>query len=519
MKKKLYPPYPVLVVDDEDDFLNSIQMTLKRKGITNVECCNKGAEVMPMLKEKKYSLILLDIIMPDIRGDDLLPKIIDNYLGIPVIMLTALNDTEIAFQCVQKGARDYLVKPVDSLQLLEKIRGVLDSTEQMQAAIRRTSSEAVKEKEDHDYYPKEFNFTEEVQKILQESTGKLESEQEVTLNVMTVFLADLVGATAAKQEYGHSKGMKRCYVHNLIAAETIKRFNGTVIKFMGDAVLAAFYSNFDAVIASLAFREALHTVNLPGEEFQVPLETRIVLTTGAVEEFNTDFGYDIGGQVVDKAARLEKVASPGQILVEAGVIDHIRLILERMTFVKIPGNIDISELQLNGLKDPVRVIEITTNNKPFGNPPSEEGQYIFSLIDAISNSKSRVLLSTPSMESTKNRKVLVLLQDRLLEAQNKRGVDVRILCSGCDPASLVAAAEFEKFGIKVRFCGETLEDAVNLIDKDVVIFGFKNQNPSSPGNKYLKMTSLHINSALASDFMVRWNESISPESQIGKIFV
>ena len=76
MKKKLYPPYPVLVVDDEDDFLNSIQTTLKRKGITNVECCNKSTEVMPRLREKKYSLILLDIIMPGIRGDDLLPGII-----------------------------------------------------------------------------------------------------------------------------------------------------------------------------------------------------------------------------------------------------------------------------------------------------------------------------------------------------------------------------------------------------------------------------------------------------------
>jgi two-component system nitrogen regulation response regulator GlnG len=108
MKKKLYPAYPVLVVDAEDDFLNSIQMTLKRKGITNVECCNKSTEVMTRLKEKKYSLILLDIIMPVIRGDELLPKIIENYLGIPVVMLTAVNDTEIAFQCVQKGARDYL---------------------------------------------------------------------------------------------------------------------------------------------------------------------------------------------------------------------------------------------------------------------------------------------------------------------------------------------------------------------------------------------------------------------------
>jgi hypothetical protein len=189
-----------------------------------------------------------------------------------------------------------------------------------------------------------------------------------------------------------------------------------------------------------------------------------------------------------------------------------------MNFINIPGNTDISELRLKGLKDPVRVLEITTKDKPFGNSPSEEGQYISNLIDAISHSKSRVLLSTPAVESTKNRKNMTLLQNRLLEAQEKRSVDVRILCSGSDPASLVAAAELEKSGLKVRYCGSPMEDSVNLIDNDIVIFGFKNQNPFFPGNKYLKMTSHPINSALAADFQVRWNESILPGTQLGKIF-
>ena len=520
MKKKPFPAYPVLVVDDEKIFLNAIEVALKRKGITNVECCSKSTEVMPRLKEKKYSLILLDIIMPEIRGDEVLPRIMEEYLGLPVIMLTAVHDTEIAFRCIQNGARAYLVKPIDSSQLLEKILGVLDSTEQFPTASPCTISKTKDEKVDPGYSPREFNFTEEVQTIRQEFTWKLEAEQEkeITLKVMTVFLADLVGATAAKHEYGHSRGMRRCYVHNLFASETIKRFNGRVIKFMGDAVLAAFYANIDAVVAALAFRAALQAINLPGEEFQAPLETRIVLTAGTVEEFNTDFGYDIGGQVVDKAARLEKVASPGQILVEAGVIDHIRLLLERMAFVKIPGNIDISELRLKGLKDPVRVLEITTHDKDFGNPPSERRQYIFSLIEAISRAKSRVLLSTPVIENAKNRKDISILQACLLEAQDKRGVDVRILCSGCDTASLVAAAEYEKSGLKVRFCRSPLEVPVNLIDNDVVIFIIQNQEPASSGNKYFRIRSHHINSALASNFHGRWLESISPGDTARKIF-
>jgi len=516
MKQALYPKNPILIVDDEADFLNSTHTTLKRKGITNVELCDKSIDVMPRLKEKKYSLILLDIIMPDIRGNDLLPEIMENYVGIPVIMLTAWNDIETAFQCRKKGARDFLLKPIDTPQLLEKIRGVLGSTEPPRAANRRTNSHAADEERYPDYYSKEFNFVEEVKEIIQKSKEQLEPDQEPTLDVKTIFLADLVGATAAKDEFGHSKGMKRCHIHNIIAAETIKRFNGKVIKFMGDAVLAAFYSNLDAVVAALTFREALNELTLPVEEFKAPLETRIILTTGTVEEFNTESGYDIGGQVVDKAARLEKVASPGQILVEAGVIDNIRIMLERMSFIKLPTNIDISELHLKGFKDPVRVFEITTKDRPFGYPPSEEGQYFFDLVDAIAGSKSHVLLSTPTIETRKNRKDIGLLQDRLLEAQNQRGVDVRILCSGLDRSSLIAASEWEELELKVRFCESRLDAPIHLIDENIIIFGLKKQDASLPRNKYLKMTSHHANSLLATDFQLRWNESIPLASQMAK---
>ncbi|MCX6583707.1 MAG: response regulator [Candidatus Aminicenantes bacterium] len=503
MKQALYPKNPILIVDDEVDFLNSIHTTLKRKGITNVELCDKSIDVMPRLKEKKYSLILLDIIMPDIRGNDLLPEIMENYVGIPVIMLTAWNDIETAFQCRKKGARDFLLKPIDTPQLLEKIRDVLGTTEPPQEG-------------DSDYSSKEFNFAEEVKEIIQKSKEQLELNQEPTFDVKTIFLADLVGATAAKDEFGHSKGMKRSHIHNIIAAETIKRFDGKVIKFMGDAVLAAFYFNLDAVVAALTFREALNALNLPGEEFKAPLKTRIILTTGTVEEFNTESGYDIGGQVVDKAARLEKVASPGQILVEAGVIENIRVMLERMPFIKLPPNIDISELQLKGFNDPVRVFEITTKDRPFGNPPSEEGQYFFDLIDAIAGSKSHVLLSTPTIETRKNRKDIGLLQDRLLEAQNQRGVDVRILCSGLDRSSLIAASEWEELGLTVQFCESRLDDPIHLIDENIIIFGLKKQDANLPRNKYLKMTSHHVNSLLAADFQLRWNESIPLASQMAK---
>ena len=127
MSRELYPKYPVLLVDNEADFLNSLKIKLKQNGINNIECCQDSLKVMPGLKEKKYSLILLDILMPGIKGNELLPKIVEEYPDIAVIMLTASPDNDYISECMKKGATDYLVKPFDDAQLIRMIRSTLNS--------------------------------------------------------------------------------------------------------------------------------------------------------------------------------------------------------------------------------------------------------------------------------------------------------------------------------------------------------------------------------------------------------
>ena len=108
----------------------------------------------------------------------------------------------------------------------------------------------------------------------------------------------------------------------------------------------------------------------------------------------------IAGKVVDKAARLQKVADPGQILAEFSVVEKIEIMLkEKIPFIKIPEHHDICSLHLEGLREETRVIEITTSDKPFGNPPSERGHYISKLLDAISSCNLRILLSVRNMKS------------------------------------------------------------------------------------------------------------------------
>lgn len=125
MEQELFPELPLLVVDDEKDFLNSVDFILQTNGITNVDCCQDSRDVMLLLKKKKFSIILLDLIMPYISGEELLQEIVDQYPEIPVIIVTAHADIELARECMKKGALNYLIKPFETKDLLRKINDAL----------------------------------------------------------------------------------------------------------------------------------------------------------------------------------------------------------------------------------------------------------------------------------------------------------------------------------------------------------------------------------------------------------
>lgn len=124
--EELFPKFPILVVDNEEYFLNSLDFQLRSNRITNIECCQNGLNVIPCLKNQKYSVVLLDLFMPDMSGEELLPMIIDEYPDIPVIVVTAFPDNKTATDCMKKGAFDSLTKPVKIKDLIRTIRDALN---------------------------------------------------------------------------------------------------------------------------------------------------------------------------------------------------------------------------------------------------------------------------------------------------------------------------------------------------------------------------------------------------------
>src|SRR5688572_4480605 len=124
-----FPRLPILLVDDEAEFLLSESVTLNSAGITHTVECQDSRDVMSLLSKQEFQGILMDMSMPHLSGWKLLPQIVENYPNIPVVVITAIDEVETAVQSMKTGAFDYLVKPVDDSRLVATTRRAIELRE------------------------------------------------------------------------------------------------------------------------------------------------------------------------------------------------------------------------------------------------------------------------------------------------------------------------------------------------------------------------------------------------------
>jgi len=108
---------PIVIVDDEMNAQLAMQTNLESFGFRAVRTCSSVSELWTLLEEATPRLILLDIVMPEITGEEALARLQTDFPDIPVIMITGVNELETAVRCMQKGARDYMVKPIERERL------------------------------------------------------------------------------------------------------------------------------------------------------------------------------------------------------------------------------------------------------------------------------------------------------------------------------------------------------------------------------------------------------------------
>ncbi len=119
----------ILVVDDEERMARFIRLNLEQDGFQVIEAY-RGMQAIQALRDSLPDLVILDVMMPDIDGFEVL-KMIREISSIPVIMLTAKAEEDDRVQGLELGADDYVTKPFSPRELVSRVRAVLrrnDST-------------------------------------------------------------------------------------------------------------------------------------------------------------------------------------------------------------------------------------------------------------------------------------------------------------------------------------------------------------------------------------------------------
>lgn len=117
----------ILAIDDDQAVLNYLNIMLLQTGAYEVSTLVNSSKAFLELKSHNYDLLLLDMDMPDVSGLDILKHIKEKNIDIETIVLTGVEDVELAVSAMKLGAFDYLTKPVDNDQLLKIIKTVLES--------------------------------------------------------------------------------------------------------------------------------------------------------------------------------------------------------------------------------------------------------------------------------------------------------------------------------------------------------------------------------------------------------
>ena len=126
MSHMMTPELPLLLVDDEAHALQSTERILVSAGITNVLTCQDPRKVAGILAEREICLVLLDLSMPHMNGEQLLTEVLSAYPEVPAIVVTGANEVETAVRCMRGGAIDYMVKPVEKSRLLSGVTRAIE---------------------------------------------------------------------------------------------------------------------------------------------------------------------------------------------------------------------------------------------------------------------------------------------------------------------------------------------------------------------------------------------------------
>ncbi|MGC9526672.1 MAG: adenylate/guanylate cyclase domain-containing protein [Limnospira sp.] len=319
-------PDRVLIVDDNEVNRDLLVRRLERQGY-DVLVASNGFEALELMRSTALDLVLLDIMMPQMNGYQVLETLkADPALRyIPVIMISAVNDIESIVRCIELGAEDYLSKPFNPVLLRARINACLEKKrlrDQEQAYLKKLAAEQEKSEQ-------------LLLNILPAPIAARLKQGESTIADsfadVTVLFADIVNFTKLSANLSPSELVE--ILNQIFSAfdELAERYGLEKIKTIGDAYMVVGglptpRPDHAEAIAEMALemQRIVGDFSLkPGE----PLQMRMGVNTGPVEAGvigTRKFAYDLWGDTVNTANRMESHGVAGKIQVTATTYDRLQ---------------------------------------------------------------------------------------------------------------------------------------------------------------------------------------------------
>ena len=305
----------ILVVDDNASNRDLLFRRLSHDG-HYVARADSGHRALELLEVEEFDLILLDLLMPDLNGFQVLERLKadERWHDMPVIMISGLQETDSVIRCIEAGAEDYLSKPFNPVLLRARISAGLER-KRWRDRERRYVERIELERQRHETLLRNILPGQIVTRL---NNGEVVIADRV--EEATILFADLVGFTAAASRV--TPAILVSNLNRIFSAfdDLCRRLQIEKIKTIGDAYMAAAgvplpRADHAEVMAdfALAMLAALERVNADAE---MPFRMRIGIHTGPVVAGvigSHRFLYDIWGETVNLASRLESHSLPGRI--------------------------------------------------------------------------------------------------------------------------------------------------------------------------------------------------------------
>jgi adenylate cyclase len=362
----------LLVVDDNEDNRYTLTRRLAREGYATLATAANGREALELLRARPIDLVLLDIMMPDMNGYEVLEQMkADAQLRhIPVIMISAVDDVESVIRCIELGAEDYLPKPFNPTLLRARVGASLERKnlhDQVRAQAadlavwNRTLEQRVAEQLteiERVGRLKRFLSPQIADLVISSSDGErvLESHR----RAITVVFCDLRGFTAFSEIAEPEEVISVLGAYHEVLGPLIHKYEGTLERFAGDGLNVLFNDPLPcpdpserAVRMAVEMRDAVADLAVAWRKLGYELGFGMGIAHGYATigriGFQGRYDYSAIGTVVNLAARLCAEARSSQILVDGKVYAAV----EKVADIEPAG-----ELVLKGIQRPVAAFNV-----------------------------------------------------------------------------------------------------------------------------------------------------------------